>query len=404
MNKRIFIGLGAAALLAIPIATLAFSEVSAKGSQSPDWFLQVSPPRPAGRPVVSAGGRVSYVDAGVPASPIPAACTHSPVCGNRLDGPRFALPHVEWKQTMGYTYAYPDDLPEGGGGVSGLAIDSKGNLWAFQRNAPGKPQVFEFSPDHKLIRAVGEDVIGHQEKAHGISVDAEDNAWICDADGATIMKLSPEGKLLMTLGVRGKRGDWNEAKGQRLLWQPLDVAFAPNGDVYIGEGHSNESPNDTDSNDQANNLGAARVIHLDKTGKYINQWYGNSIGQGKFSMVHGLAVDPKTGNVWIGDREEYRLVVYTADGKFVKTVQMRNLTCAPAFDARGNLWVSSGGDGQVLKIDQNGNVLGAAGNGPGIGEGYFSESNYLAWDKQGNLYAGDTGLGRVTEMIPPKAK
>ena len=65
------------------------------------------------------------------------------------------------------------------------------------------------------------------------------------------------------------------------------VAFAPNGDVYIGEGHANESPNDTDSDDPANNIGAARIIHLDKNGKFINQWYGNEVGQGKFSSATG---------------------------------------------------------------------------------------------------------------------
>jgi len=303
---------------------------------------------------------------------------------------------------MGYTYSYPVDLPEGGGGVSAVQIDSKGNVWAFQRNAPGKPQLFEFGPDRKLIRMVGEDVIGHQLKAHGMAIDRDDNVWICDADGATIMKLSPEGKLLMTLGLKGQRGDWNEAKGLRLLWQPLDLAFAPNGDIYIGEGHANESPNDTDSEDPSDNIGAARVIHLDKNGKFINQWYGNSNGQGKFSMVHAIAIDPRTGNVWLGDREEYRLVVYTAEGKFVKTVQMRNLTCAVAFDPQGKLWVASGQDGQILQIDQDGHVLGAIGNGSGTGEGQFIESNYMTWDKEGNIYAGDTSVGRVTEMIAPR--
>ena len=79
-----------------------------------------------------------------------------------------------------------------------------------------------------------------------MAVDAEDNVWITAASSATVMKISPEGKLLLTLGQRGRRGDWDEAKGQRLLWQPVMIAFAPNGDVYIGEGHANESPNDTD--------------------------------------------------------------------------------------------------------------------------------------------------------------
>ena len=71
-----------------------------------------------------------------------------------------------------------------------------------------------------------------------MAVDAEDNVWITAANSATVMKISPEGKLLLTLGERGRRGDWNEEKGQRLLWQPVMVAFGPNGDVYVGEGHA----------------------------------------------------------------------------------------------------------------------------------------------------------------------
>ena len=69
-------------------------------------------------------------------------------------------------------------------------------------------------------------------------------------------------------------------------------------------------------------------MHLDKNGNFINQWFGNAAGPGKFSMVHGIAVNPNNGNVYIGDREEYRSVVYDGNRKFVKTIQMRNLVCA----------------------------------------------------------------------------
>jgi sugar lactone lactonase YvrE len=379
---------------------------------TPAWFLQGSFPDPGGRTVVDPGGHVTVPGGGGGAggrgaTPGPVAgstpgCTHSPLCGNRLGPGRQTLQRVEWKQTLGYTFTYPYVLPPGYGGVPAVALDSKANLWAFQRAAAGKPQLFEFDPKYKLILQVGEDVIGHQEKAHGLAVDAEDNVWICDANGATVMKLSPEGKLLMTIGVRGHRGDWNEANGQRLLWQPLMVAFAPNGDVYIGEGHANESPNDTDSDDPTNNIGAARVIHLDKSGRFINQWYGNEVGPGKFSAVHGLAVDPRNGDVWIGDREEYRIVVYTGEGKFLKTMQMRNLVCALYFDSHGRPWMASGQDGQFLKLDRTGRVLGAIGNGMGIETGQFIEASYWVMDKQDNLYAGDTSVGRVTKMVVTK--
>jgi sugar lactone lactonase YvrE len=449
MNRRVFAG---AAIALSSTVSLAFcqSEAAAGKPKSPDWFLGGSAPDPGGRLSVGPGGRVAADPGGraggrggpmaacaddtaklctglagfgargcltqnsdklspqckTALAAIPVAgtmgCSRSPVCDSRHGGTRRDLQRVEWKQTMGFTYAYPMDLPEGGGGASAVGITSKGEFWVFQRNAVGKPQLFEFDKNYKMIRSVGDDIIGHQEKAHGMAVDAQDNVWICDANGATVEKVSPEGKLLVTLGVRGHRGDWDEAKGQRLLWQPLDLAFAPNGDLYIGEGHANESPNDTDSEDPTNNIGAARVIHLDKNAKFINQWFGNSVGQGKFSMVHGIAVDPKNGNVWLGDREQYRLVVYTSDGKFVKTIQMRNLMCAIAFDPHGNLWVASGQDGQLLRIDLDGNVLGAVGNGSGTGTGQFIETNYMVWDKQGNLYTGDTSVGRVTEMVAPK--
>jgi DNA-binding beta-propeller fold protein YncE len=326
-------------------------------------------------------------------------CSHSPVCASSLGGTKPQLERVEWKQTMGFTFSYLSELPAGGGGVSGVAIDSHDNLWAFQRNPAGQPQLFEFDANHHLIRTVGEDVIGHQEKAHGIAVDAQGNVWICDANGSTVMKLSPQGKLLMTIGEKGHRGDWDEAKSQRLLWQPMDVAFGANGDIFIAEGHADESPNDVDRDDPTNHIGLARVIHLGKDGHFLNQWYGANWGPGKFSMAHGIAVDPKTGDVWIADREQYRLVVYTPGGKFVKTVQMRNLICAAYFDPHGNLWVAAGNDGQLLKIDRDGTVLGAVGNGRGTGPGQFMETNFMGMDTHGNLYSGDTTVGRVTEMV-----
>jgi len=378
---------------------------------SPAWFLQGSFPDPTGRTIVDAGGHVTVPPRGggpgaaanppTAAAPVidTPACRRSPLCGKRAGINRQSLQRVQWKQTMGYTFTYPYVLPPGFGGVPAVALDSKNNLWVFQRADAGKPQLFKFDPNHTLILQVGPDVIGYQDKAHGMAVDAEDNVWITAANSATVMKISPDGKLLLTLGERGRRGDWNEEKGQRLLWQPVMVAFGSNGDVYIGEGHANESPNDSDSEDPANNIGAARIVHLDKNGRFINQWYGNEVGQGKFSSAHGLAVDPTNGDVWIGDREEYRIVVYSRDGKFLKTMQMRNLVCALYFDSHGNPWMATGQDGQFLKLDRTGKVLGAIGNGMGIGPGQFIEASYWVMDKQDNLYAGDTSVGRVTKMV-----
>lgn len=340
-------------------------------------------------------------------------CAHSVICVAKpannpdgVDGGVGVVSRVEWKSdppNMGYKAIYPYELPPGGGGATSVSMDFKGNLWVLQRVPPGVPELFKFGPDHKLLLALGDTELGaHQDKAHGLRVDAEGNVWICDATGATVKKISPDGKLLFTLGEHGHPGDWDEPKGQRYLWQPLAITFAKDGSAYIAEGHANESPNDVGSSDPTNHSGASRIIHVTKDGKFIAQWYGNISGQGKFSQAHDVAVDPQNGDIWIGDREEYRLVVYTSEGKFVKTIQIRNLTCNVAFDLEGRLWIGTGQDGQILRIDRNGKVLGAVGNGRGWGYGQVSETGYITWDKEGNMYTGATGQDRITEWVKPK--
>jgi hypothetical protein len=394
------------ASLPAPSQTVAPTQGPAENGQ-PAWFLQGSYPDPTGYTLVDEGGKVTTTPkesrpARIPGSDSGPNCSHSPICGRRNGKARSDMQRVEWKQEMGYTFSYPYFVPKGYGGIPSVALDSKGNLWVFKRSVAGQPQLFKFDVNHKLILTVGEDVIGRQDKAHGMAVDASDNVWITDNGQATVMELSPQGKLLKTIGVRGHRGDWIEAKGQRLLWQPVMVAFAPNGDVYISEGHANESPNDVDSDEPTNVEGVARVIHLDKNGKFINQWFGNEVGNGKFDSTHGFAIDPTNGDVWIGDREQYRIVIYNANGEFLRTLQVRNLVCALNFDREGNPWMASGQDGQFLKLDRSGRVLGAIGNGMGIGTGQFTEASYWSFDKNDNLYAGDTSVGRVTVMTKSK--
>ena len=86
----------------------------------------------------------------------------------------------------------------------------------------------------------------------------------------------------------------------------------------------------------------------------------------------------------------------------MKTLSMRNLVCAIKFDSHGVPWIASGNDGQMLKFDRDGNVLGATGNGRGTGTGQLMETDFMALDKQGNVYSGDTTVARITEMVAPK--
>jgi hypothetical protein len=376
---------------------------------TPGWHLGPSFPDPTGFTLVDPDGTVHVIPREerrammggaprVPGGESGPSCSHSIVCGRKGGAARGALARVEWDQNMGYKFSYPYVVPKGIGGVPSVALDSKGYLWVFKRAPAGVVQLMKFDPNHKLVLEVPESVIGHQDKPHGMAVDKNDNVWIVDNGLATVMKLSPEGKLLMTIGMKGHRGDWDEAKGQRLLWQPVMVDFAPNGDLYIAEGHANESPNDVDNDDPTNNIGAARILHLTADGKFVGQWFGDEVGQGKFDSTHGFAIDPTNGDIWIGDREQYRIVVYTGDGRFKKTFSMRNLVCALNFDHKGNPWMASGQDGQFLKLNRDGKVLGAVGNGMGVGTGQFTEASYWVFDPHDNLIAGDTSVGRVTVM------
>lgn len=181
-------------------ATAAFSQTQVPQSGpaeggSPAWYIQGSFPDPGGNTIVTPGGKVSVIPrvaedrsqvmtacsdsiarycagqtgfgatgclktnadkltgsckeavAAIPAAPGDAVpgCTHSTICGH-TGGVRVPRQRVEWKQTLGYTYAYPYNLPQGPGGVPSVALDSKGDLWAFKRSPAGTPQLYEFSP------------------------------------------------------------------------------------------------------------------------------------------------------------------------------------------------------------------------------------------------------------------
>ena len=315
--------------------------------------------------------------------------------GTKLD----CYPHTLSRgRDLGYKYENnPLPLPTGmqyGTHVSSVAINSKGHIFVFHRVPDGQAQLLEFDEHQKFIRGFGE---GLTVVAHGMTIDREDNIWICDQRGATVTKLSPEGQPVMTIGAKGQPGDWDEAKGSHLLWEPLSVAIASNGDLYIGMGHANESPAGK----------PARVLHLDKTGKYVGQWFGDAWGPGKFSMIHQIALDAG-GNVYLADREQYRLVIFDAAGHFIKTIQKTNLAGGILITKRNEFWVSLGADGQIEQLEFDGNVnhfegkiVGAIGTGPGDGLGQFGEAADMAMDATGAIYVADGVDGRVEKLTPP---
>jgi len=143
---------------------------------------------------------------------------------------------------------------------------------------------------------------------HGMFVDADDNVWVADAvgyapvpDGVghTIMKFSPDGELLMRLGKEGAAGE-----GTDVFNKPSDMLVAPNGDIFVADGHDAGGNN--------------RIIKFDKDGNFLMQWGSTGGDHGQFRDPHALAMDSQ-GRLFVGDRGNSRLQIFTQDGEHLAT-------------------------------------------------------------------------------------
>jgi DNA-binding beta-propeller fold protein YncE len=130
--------------------------------------------------------------------------------------------------------------------------------------------------------------------AHSVRVDPQGNIWVVDAPGHVIYKMSPEWKEMMRLGTKGVAGT-----GPNNFNLPTDVAFAPNGDLYVTDGY-----------------GSARVVKYSRDGKYLLQWGTRGKGRAEFGLPHNLVIDAQ-GRVYVTDRDNQRIEVFDGGGRFL---------------------------------------------------------------------------------------
>ena len=179
-----------------------------------------------------------------------------------------------------------------------MDIDRDGrSVWVAERcganSCAGKADdsVLHFDASGKLIKSFGS---GMFLFPHGIAVDKDDNVWITDGQlangkGFTVVKFSPDGKVLMTLDYAFN--------------QPNDVAIAPNGDIFVAEGHTPM-------------MGSAQILKFNKDGKFLMKWGKHGSGPGEFEVPHTLAFDSR-GRLFVGDRANNRIQIFDQDGKFL---------------------------------------------------------------------------------------
>lgn len=161
-----------------------------------------------------------------------------------------------------------------------------------------EPPILKFDRSGNLLKSWGQ---GMFVFPHGATVDAQGNLWVTDeqsADGKgyQVFKFSPEGKLLLTLGHAGIGG---AAPGY--FDQPTDVVTAPNGDIFVTEGHG---------------AGNNRISKFSKDGHFLKSWGEKGSGPGEFNAPHTIAIDSQ-GRLFVGDRNNNRIQIFDQDGHFI---------------------------------------------------------------------------------------
>ena len=210
-------------------------------------------------------------------------------------------------------------LPDGRewGSTAGVDIDPDGNLWAIDRcgsnscSGSDLDPILKFDADGNVTAAIGGGLFLFP---HGLHVDRDGNVWVTDARGPNpdsagkghvVIKLSPEGEVLLTLGQSGVAGDGTDA----LLNTPCDVVTAANGDIFVGDGHEGQNTDDPDT--------VARIVKFDSEGNFLASIGHWGAGPGEFKTPHALDIDSR-GRLVVGDRGNNRLQVLDLDGNFIE--------------------------------------------------------------------------------------
>ncbi len=319
-----------------------------------------------------------------------------------LSAHRFlARAQEEQKTPRGYhvVHGWPR-LPEGFvlGEVSGVAVDSHNHLFVFHRTAhsvrfPGALKNDETIPGATVLCFEGESgallaLWGGNlfREPHGIAVDRENNVWLTDRWLHQVFKFTHDGKLLLTVGEKGVPG-----LDGRHFGGPAGVAVAPDGSFYVSDGYVN-----------------SRVAKFSQKGEFLFDWGKKGSGPGEFDLPHNIALDAE-GRVYVADRTNARIQVFTSDGKFLAQWKSPDLgrPWAAAVGADGYLYVVDGGDlkpvppdqSHLLKLDLTGKIV-EQWSSFGNYDGQIYWGHDIAVGGDGAVYVGDILGRRVQKFVP----
>ena len=254
------------------------------------------------------------------------------------------------------------------GMVSAVATDSADRVYVFHR---GKQPILVFDRDGKFLRSWGDDVL---KTPHGLRIDRDNNVWVTDIGHHLLMKFDAEGKLLLTLGKKDQPGDTPEQFNR-----PTDIAIAPTGEFYVSDGYGN-----------------SRVVKFSKEGKYLKEWGKKGKKDGEFNLPHAICLDSK-GNVHVGDRENNRIQVFDADGKYLSQTKEGGAPFG-MFLSGSRLYVADGRADWVKVLDLNGKPLGRWGE-KGKQPGQFQLPHAVCVDSRGAVYVAEINGQRIQKFV-----
>ena len=305
-------------------------------------------------------------------------------------------------------------LPEGRtwGSTSAVDIDPDGtSIWVGERCGTNScaesdlDPVLKFDKDGNLLKSFGGGMLIFP---HGIHVDRRGNVWVTDAQGPrgrgpayagkghAVFKFNPDGELMLTLGRPGVAGDGSGP----LLNEPNDVHVAPNGDIFVAEGHSGQGAGaswDT----------VARVVKFDSQGNFIKSWGGIGTAPGQFRTPHGLAMDSR-GRLFVADRGNVRIQIFDQDGNYIDQWKQFSRLSGIYIDADDNIY---GADSESSPTSNPGWRRGIRiGNAATGHVQYFipdpdpvprgtTAAEGVAVDAEGNIYGAEVGPRQLVKYV-----
>lgn len=259
---------------------------------------------------------------------------------------------------------------------SDVGLDSRGFVYVARRCAQ---PLLRLKPDGSLDRVIGEDVfktsvftdydhgaprpLGEKYWLHGLTVDAWDNVWVTDVGRHLVFKFSPDGELLMTLGVDGVSG----VDGEHFN-QPTHVAVSPNGNIFVTDGYGN-----------------ARVAKFSPEGKSITSWGIRGFQPGEFHTPHTLVFD-RTGLLYVSDRDNDRIQVFDQDGALQAVWPDLHSVDALCLGPDDFLYGAAGLDKALIRLSRDGRLLNVWRAPAGL-----PYAHGICVDRDGYIYAAASG-------------